>query len=141
MDRYLFDTNVLLDLLTADRQWISWSLQRFTEAAEKKAVYINPIIYAELAASFKSQELLDAWLTPTIFNRLPLPFEAGFCTGQAFLDYRRRGGTKTAPLPDFYIGAHALAEDLVLVTRDVGRYKSYFPALRIISPSSSATVI
>lgn len=68
------------------------------------------------------------------YRRLPLPFEAAFLTGQCFLTYRKRGGTRPTPMPDFYIGAHAALAGLTLLTRDARRYRDYFPTLRVIAP-------
>jgi hypothetical protein len=130
----MLDTNVLLDILTADPKWLAWSSARFREAAAVGPIPINPIIYAELAAGFDSSAELDHWLQPSRFKRLPLSFEAGFRAGHAFVEYRRRGGARTSPLPDFYIGAHAETAGLTLVTRDAARYRTYFPKLKLIAP-------
>ena len=115
----LFDTNVLLDIATADPTWLAWSEMQFRNAAAQGPIPINPIIYAELAPAFATQADLDRWLDPPLFQRLSLPYPAGWLAAQAFLQYRRAGGTKNSPLPDFYIGAHAEIEGLTLVTRDV----------------------
>jgi predicted nucleic acid-binding protein len=77
---------------------------------------------------------LDLHLGAEAFRRLPLPYEAGFVAGRAFVEYRRRGGVRTSPLPDFYIGAHAAVSGLCLLTRDARRYAGYFPKVRLISP-------
>jgi predicted nucleic acid-binding protein len=131
----LFDTNVLLDIATADPIWMQWSEQQFRAAATLGPVAINPIIYAELAPAFATVADLEQWLDPAIFQRLPLPYAAGWSAAQAFLKYRRSGGIKTSPLPDFYIGAHAKVEGHTLVTRDVTRYRTYFPNITLIAPS------
>lgn len=131
---FMLDTNVLLDILTADPKWLEWSTAQFRAASAKGPVPINPILYAELAAGFDLQDELDHWLRPALFKRLPLPYEAGFRASRAFLQYRRGGGTKTSPLPDFYIGAHAETAGLTLVTRDVARYRTYFPDLKLVTP-------
>jgi hypothetical protein len=131
----LFDTNVLLDIATANPDWLAWSEKQLRMAAAQGPIFINPIIYAELAPAFASVADLDRWLDSTIFQRLPLPYAAGWSAAQAFLKYRRSGGTRTAPLPDFYIGAHAEFEQRTLVTRDATRYRTYFPTVRIIAPS------
>ena len=130
----MLDSNVLLDIVTADPKWLDWSTQQFRESAAEDHVLINPIIYAEIAPAFDSQAALDRWLRPTLFRRLRLPYLAGYRAGQAFVAYRERGGTKTSPLPDFYIGAHAEFEHLTLVTRDAARYRAYFPKLTLITP-------
>jgi predicted nucleic acid-binding protein len=130
----MLDTNVLLDIFTADPKWLEWSTAQFRRASAEGPILINPIVYAELAAGFDSRADLDHWLRPALFRRLPLPYEAGFRASRAFLEYRRGGGTKTSPLPDFYIGAHAETAGFTLVTRDVARYRTYFPKLTLITP-------
>jgi predicted nucleic acid-binding protein len=134
MSGLLFDTSVLLDSATADAIWLPWSEKQFRMAAAQGPILINPIIYAELAPSFASSADLDRWLDPAVFKRLPLPYAAGWLAGQAFVKYRRAGGNKSAPLPDFYIGAHAETDGLTLVTRDTARYRTYFPNAALITP-------
>jgi len=134
MSGFLFDTNVLLDIATADPMWLPWSKGQFQSVVTQGAVLINPIIYAELAPAFASVAELDEWLDPAVFQRLPLPYGAGWLAAQAWLKYRKSGGTKTSPLPDFYIGGHAEVEDRTIVTRDVSRYRSYFPNVSLIVP-------
>lgn len=134
MSGFLLDTNVLLDIATADPAWLAWSEGQFRAAAAQGPILINPIIYAELAPAFTTQSDLDRWLDPAVFQRLPLPYAAGWSAAQAFVKYRRAGGTKNSPLPDFYIGAHAEAEGLTLVTRDAARYRTYFPSVALIAP-------
>jgi predicted nucleic acid-binding protein len=102
--------------------------------AEHAALFINPIVYAEVSAGYGTIEALDASLPASIFQRRALPWEAGFLAGKCFLDYRRRGGQRSTPLPDFYIGAHAAVERLALLTRDANRYRTYFPSTEILSP-------
>ena len=130
----LFDTNVLLDIATADPTWLAWSENQFRTIAAQGPILINPIIDAELAPAFTSAADLNKWLDPAIFRRLPLPYPAGWIAAQAFLKYRRGGGAKTSPLPDFYIGAHAEIEKWTLVTRDAARYRTYFPNVALITP-------
>ena len=130
----LFDTNELLDIATADPAWLAWSEGQFRAAAAQGPILVNPIIYAELAPAFAAQADLDQWLDPAVFHRLPLPYAAGWLAARAFVQYRRAGGAKTSPLPDFYIGAHAEAEGLTLVTRDASRYRTYFAGVTLISP-------
>ena len=134
MSGFLIDTNVLLDIATADPAWMPWSQEQLAAAAERGAVFINPIIYAELAPAFSSASELDRWLEPSVFHRAALPYEAGWLAAQAFLKYRRSGGARSSPLPDFYIGAHAQVERLTLVTRDAARYRTYFPDVALTSP-------
>jgi len=130
----LFDTNVLLDIATADTTWLGWSEEQFRVAVAQGPILINPIIYAELAPAFATQSDLERWLDPAVFLRLPMPYAAGWSAAQAFVKYRRAGGLKTSPLPDFYIGAHAEAEGLTLATRDATRYRTYFPRVALITP-------
>ena len=130
----LFDTNVLLDIATADPTWLAWSENQFRTIAAQGPILINPIICAELAPAFTSAADLNKWLDPAIFRRLPLPYGAGWIAAEAFLKYRRGGGAKTSPLPDFYIGAHAEIEKWTLVTRDAARYRTYFPNVALITP-------
>ncbi len=102
--------------------------------ADAGPLVLNPIIYAEAAARFERIEDLEAALPGSYFERRPLPWEAAFLAGRSFVAYRRRGGKRRSPLPDFYIGAHALVEGLTLLTRDPARYRTYFPKLRLIAP-------
>ncbi len=118
MSGYLFDTSVLLDLATSDSRWFAWSESQVRIAASHGPILINPIIYAEPAPAFATAADLDRWLDPAVFLRLPLPYAAGWRAAQGFVEYRRAGGLKTSPLPDFYIAAHAETERLTLVTRD-----------------------
>ena len=134
MSGFLFDSNVLLDIATADAAWLPWAEAQFRDGAAQGPVLINPIIYAELAPAFATREALEQWLDPAVFQRLPLPYAAGWRAAQAFVQYRRAGGTRSSPLPDFYIGAHAEAEGLTLVTRDAARYRTYFPPVKLIAP-------
>jgi predicted nucleic acid-binding protein len=131
----LVDANVLLDILTDDPKWRSWSEGEFLTAIETDQAAVNPIIYAELGAAYRSEAELDRALSGWPVQRLALPYEAAFPASQAFLRYRREGGQRRSPLPDFYIGAHAQAMDLALLTRDVARYRSYFPMVRLIAPA------
>jgi predicted nucleic acid-binding protein len=102
--------------------------------ADEAVLVINPIIYAEVAVGFDAPEDVEAALPADGYRREPLPYEAAFAAGKAFLDYRRRGGTRTSPLPDFYIGAHAAVRGYRLLTRDAARYRTYFPAVELIAP-------
>ena len=129
----LVDSNVLLDLFTADPQWLEWSEAQVADALDRGQVLINPIIYAEVSISFERIEQLEQAL-PVELEREALPWEAAFLAGKCFVEYRRRGGEKRSPLPDFYIGAHAALTGRVLLTRDPSRYRSSFPRLKLISP-------
>jgi predicted nucleic acid-binding protein len=129
----LVDSNVLLDIATEDPTWFSWSENALVDAADEGTLAINPIIYAEVSVGFTTIEDLDDAIPPETFARMPLPLEAGFLAGKAFLNYRRRGDAKATPLPDFYIGAHAAIAGYRLLTRDSARYHTYFPRLDIIA--------
>ena len=129
----LVDSNVLLDIFTDDAEWCEWSGFQLTECAGRRLA-INPIIYAELSPAFSAESELEHALSGWPFVRLPLPYSAAFLAGQAFVRYRRSGGARSAPLPNFYIGAQALVEDLVVLTRDAARYRTYFPGLKLIAP-------
>jgi predicted nucleic acid-binding protein len=130
----LVDTNVLLDVATEDAKWCEWSAARLARAANSDGLALNPIIYAELSVHYDTIEALEEALCGYPFARLALPWEAAFVAGKAYRRYRRRGGMKRSPLPDFYIGAHAALEGFPLLTRDARRYREYFPSLRLIAP-------
>jgi predicted nucleic acid-binding protein len=129
------DSNILLDVATNDPRWSEWSGSALAECTEHTALIINPIIYAEVSVGFTTIEALNAALPSSIYQRAPLPWEAGFLAGKCFLAYRKRGGLRHTPLPDFYIGAHAAIENLALLTHDAARYQTYFPKVEILSPS------
>jgi predicted nucleic acid-binding protein len=133
----LVDSNVLLDIATEDSRWSPWSERALAEAANEGRLAINPLIYAEVSVGFAAVEELDDAVPPEVFIRAELPYEAGFLAGKAFLNYRRRGGGKETPLPDFYIGAHAAIAGYRLLTRDARRYRTYFPSVDIIAPGSN----
>ena len=135
---YMVDANVLLDIVTDDATWRSWSEQAICDALHAGTVGINPIIYAETSLAFADTDTLDRHLDTLMLARLPLPYGAAYLAGRAFLRYRRAGGARTSPLPDFYIGAHAETEGLTLLTRDVGRFRTYFPSLRLVTPAHSS---
>lgn len=132
----LVDTNVLIDVFGADPDWLDWSRSRLIEAEEEGELVVNPIVYAELSAMFPTQRQLDHALPRDHYRREELPWDAAFNAGRAFLTYRRSGGTKRSPLPDFYIGAHAEYRGYALLTRDSARYRQFFPMLRMITPDT-----
>lgn len=134
MRQVLVDTNVLLDVLTDDPYWCAWSAAALEDCAARGQLCINPIIYAEVSVGFTRIEDLDEALPRGDFTRLPLPWEAGFLAGKAFVRYRRARGTRPTPLPDFYIGAHAAIAGMPLLTRDAQRYRTYYPTLELICP-------
>lgn len=134
MPGVLVDSNVLLDVLTEDPKWYAWSASALERAAESELLIINPLIYAEVSVRFARIEDLDAALPPEFFRRDDLPWEAGFLAGKCFRRYRRAGGPRRSPLPDFYVGAHAAIRGHALLTRDATRYRTYFPTLELIAP-------
>jgi len=133
---FLIDSNVLLDIATNDPNWAEWSSDQLSTCADQGALIINPIIYAEVSVGFQCVEEVENFLDPKMFLHNPLPYDAAFLAGKAFLAYRRRGGTKASVLPDFYIGAHAAISDLTLLTRDTARYQTAYPKLTIIPPNN-----
>ncbi len=131
----LVDTNVILDVVTDDPQWATWSQSQLEAASLKYTLIINPVIYAELSIAYARIEELEAMLVHARLRLEPVPREALFLAGRAFLKYRRRKGGKSSVLPDFFIGAHAAVADIPLLTRDVRRYRTYYPSLQLISPA------
>lgn len=134
MSFVLVDSNVLLDVMTEDPSWFVWSSNAIEEAAESSRLVINPVIYAESSVRFSRIEDLDAALPTALFGREPIPYEAAFLAGKAYSRYRRLGGTRRSPLPDFFIGAHAAVAGYRLLTRDAARYRSYYPTIPLIAP-------
>ena len=132
----LVDTNVLLDLVTDDLHWSEWSLAHLEEAALAGPLLINDIVYAETSIRYTRIEDLDAMLVEAAIEIATMPRSALFLAGKAFQKYRKGGGTRTGVLPDFFIGAHAAVEGWPLLTRDAGRYRSYFPKIKLIAPSA-----
>ncbi len=130
----LVDSNVILDIFTEDPEWFDWSAAMLARLAEAGRLVINPLVYAEVSLGFDRIEDLDESLPPEYFVREPLPWDAAFLAARVFVKYRRRGGVRHHPLPDFYIGAHAAVAGYTLLTRDARRYRSYFPKLRLLAP-------
>ncbi len=139
MTAVLVDANVLLDVMTEDARWLGWSAEALERAADRYRLVVNPVIYAEISIRYSRIEDLDAALPKAMFDREAIPYEAAFLAGKAFFAYRRRGGTKSSPLPDFFIGAHAAVAGYSLMTRDAARYRSYFPKLSLIAPTGTST--
>lgn len=135
MTPVLVDANVLIDISTEDGDWADWSADALMRAGQDARLVINPLIYAELSVAHGRIETLEALLPQDVFHREALPWPAAFLAGKAFLAYRRRGGARRSPLPDFYIGAHAAIRGYRLLTRDRGRYATYFPTLEVIAPT------
>lgn len=132
----LVDSNVILDIVTEDKKWFPWSSQALAKYAETHTLVINPIIYAEVSVGFDRIEDVEEVLPSAFFRRDPIPWEAAFLAAKCFLAYRRRRGKKSSTLPDFFIGAHAAVLGIPLLTRDIARYRTYFPKLNIITPGS-----
>jgi predicted nucleic acid-binding protein len=130
----LIDTNVLLDIFQNDPEWAAWSQDKLDAASATDHLAINPVIYSELSIAFARIEELEAVLTEAALTVESIPREALFLAGKVFLAYRRARGSKQSVLPDFYIGAHAAVMRWPLLTRDVARYRSYFPGISLISP-------
>jgi predicted nucleic acid-binding protein len=133
-DPVLIDSNVILDVAYGDQEWQAWSEAAIEQAANEAVLVINPIIYAEVSIGYAHVEQVEAVLPTDRFRREMLPYEAAFLAGKCFIAYRRRGGTRTSPLPDFYIGAHAAVRGYRLLTRDAARYRTYFPTVELIAP-------
>ena len=134
MTPVLVDSSVLLDVATEDPRWAIWSSERLAEHADQAVLVINPIVYAEVSIGFPRIEDVEEALPASLYRREPLPYEAAFLAGKSFLAYRKRGGRRSSPLPDFYIGAHAAVSGYRLLTRDPTRFRTSFPRLPLIAP-------
>lgn len=130
----LVDTNVLLDIATDDPSWAPWSLRQLDAAAIRGPVLINAVVYAELSIGYARIEEVDEVVADVELKLVEMPREALFLAGKAFQRYRARGGAGAGVLPDFFVGAHAAVAGLALLTRDRGRYQTYFPSLDLITP-------
>lgn len=136
MSGVLVDTNVLFDILTEDHRWQTWSSTALERAADEGRLIINPIIYGELCVGFDTIEEADEALPTSVFEREAIPYDAAFLAAKAYAIYRRRSGARTSLLPDFYIGAHAAVRGYRVLTRDIARYRTYFPKLGLITPNT-----
>lgn len=134
MEAVLIDSNILIDLFEKESAWFDWSAGQVRKLSHTHRMVINPIIYGEIAYPFDAMEMLDTTLRTAGIERLPLPFEAAWHASQCHRKYRAQGGMRAATLPDFFIGAHAVVDGLTLLTRDRGRYVSYFPTIDLICP-------
>jgi predicted nucleic acid-binding protein len=134
MPATLVDANVIIDVLSRDRDWHEWSAGAIAKAGNEGPLVINPVIYAEVSIRYSRIEDLDSDLPREDYVREPIPWAAAFLAGKAFVRYRRRGGRRRSPLPDFFIGAHAAVAGMELLTRDPDRYRTYFPRLRLLAP-------
>ena len=130
----MIDSNILLDVLDVDSEWYEWSAGAIVDATNASLVAINPVIYAEASIRFASPEEFEEVFPAKIFHREQLPFLAAFLAAKAHFTYRRRGGFRTATLPDFFIGAHALVANFKILTRDPRRFRRYFPSVELITP-------
>jgi predicted nucleic acid-binding protein len=130
----LVDSCVLIDVLADDPHWATWSLDQLEACAALAPLVINPLILAEISPRFERASDLEAALAGLPLVREALPWDAAFLAGQAFKVYRQAQGSKTSPMPDFYIGAHALVGQMQLLTRDAARYRNYFPTLQLVAP-------
>ena len=130
----LVDSNVLLDLATDDENWADWSQAQLEQAASAGPLLINPVVYAEVSTRYRAVEAVDAMLRDLQIELAEIPRAALFLAGKAYLQYRAAGGNRTGVLSDFFIGAHAAVEQLPLLTRDVRRYRTYFPTVALITP-------
>lgn len=130
----LVDSNVLLDIATADERWCAWSESALADAARSGPLVINAVIYGEISLGYERIEDLDTAVPPDTFVRAPLPYEAAFLAARSYLTYRKSGGRRERPLPDFFIGAHAAVSELRLLTRDAVRFRTYFPTITIVAP-------
>ena len=130
----LVDSNIILDVFLDDPNWADWSESKLEKFSSITKLFINPVVYTEVSVGFKRIEELESALNRADFQMLEIPKEALFLAGKAFLKYRKNRGTKRSPLPDFYIGAQAAIFEMDLITRDVPRYRTYFPTVRLIRP-------
>jgi len=134
MKGILVDSNIVLDVFLNDPKWADWSESKLDEYDQLGILYINPIVYSEISIGFKRIENLESAIAKAGLQMLEIPKEALFLAGKAYLKYKKRKGTKRTPLPDFFIGAQAAVQKLDLITRDVSRYQSYFPTVKLITP-------
>jgi predicted nucleic acid-binding protein len=131
----LVDTNVLVDVLQNDAQWADWSTRQLRAQAQIHELLINPVIYAEMSIYFSTTAALDDMVSLLGLKLQETPKAALFLAGKAFVQYRKRGGTRVQVLHDFFIGAHAAVVGMGLLTRDFARFKTYFPTLEVIGPA------
>lgn len=134
MNGVLIDSCVLLDLFTDDPNWAEWSENILEQYSQTNTLYINSMVYTEISIGFEKVEEIEKAIVELDIKVLEIPREALFLTGKIFLRYRKNKGTKTSPLPDFFIGAHAAVSKFDLITRDTSKYKTYFPQVRLIHP-------
>jgi len=134
MKGVLVDSCVILDIFQDDEKWVEWSESMLNKCSYHHDLFINPIIYSEISIGFEKIEEIEKAISSCGFKILQIPKESLFLAGKTFVQYRKRKGNKVLPLPDFFIGAHAAVEKFDLLTRDVSRFKTYFPTVNLISP-------
>jgi predicted nucleic acid-binding protein len=134
MPGVVVDSNILLDILSEDPNWLEWSSSQLQEVAQTSPLIINAIIFAEVAYRFSEIEDVNAALPGTMFVREPITYEAAFLAAKAHALYRQRKGNRSTALPDFFIGAHAAVAGHSILTRDPARYRSYFPTVKLFAP-------
>jgi predicted nucleic acid-binding protein len=130
----IVDSNVILDVAQSNSRWSAWSTGAIERLLDVTILVINPIIYAEVSIGYRTIEEVEVAMPADLYRREPLPYDAAFLAGKCFVAYRRRGGVRRSPLPDFYIGAHAAVRGYRLLTRDAARYRTYFPTVELIAP-------
>ncbi len=130
----LVDSNIILDIVEDDPAWADWSESHLEWLADRFPIYINPIIYSEVSIGFKTIEEVENVINGMGIKILQIPKEALFLAGKAFLSYKTKKGTQKSILPDFFIGAHAAIDKLQILTRDISRYRTYFPSVKLVSP-------
>jgi len=134
MRSLLVDSNVILDIFLDDPNWADWSASTLANYCTEALFFINSIVYTEVSVGFRKIENLESALIKGGFKMLEIPKEALFLAGKSYLRYRENKGIRRSPLPDFYIGAQAAVLGLELITRDVTRYRTYFPTVKLICP-------
>jgi len=134
MKGVLVDSNIVLDVFLNDPKWADWSESKLDEYDQSGILYINSIVYSEISIGFRRIEDLESAIAKAGLQMLEIPKEALFLAGKTYLEYKKRKGTKRTPLPDFFIGAQAAVQNLDIITRDVSRYQSYFPTVKLIAP-------
>lgn len=130
----LVDTNIWVDCIDEASRWHDWALDQLQTCSERAPLHINLVVYTELLIPGPDTGALDALLDVYDTLRTPIPWSASALTAAAYRMYRRNGGAKTKPLPDFFIGAHAAVANLSVLTRDPRPYRSYFARLKVVAP-------
>lgn len=134
MSAVIVDSNVLIDVATTNEAWADYSAKALQRIGSDRDLVINSIVFAEVSIPFERIEDLDECLPRDLFRREEMPWEAAFLAGKAFVDYRRRGGERRSPLPDFFIGAHAAVRGYGVLTRDPKTFRTYFPGIEVLVP-------